>query len=56
MHTRHAQPPRSEGPQTVPVDFSKAMLSTLESFENASPLSLHRDQQAGASGFSKAPG
>ena len=53
MHEAHL--PCSEGPQPSPVGFSKAMLSTLGSFENASPWSLLTEQKAGASVFSKVP-
>ena len=53
MHEAHL--PCSEGPQPIPVGFSKAMLSTLGSFENASPWSLPTEQKAGASVFSKVP-
>lgn len=47
--------PCSEGPQPIPVGFSKAMLSTLGSFENASTWSLLTERKAGASVFSKVP-
>lgn len=56
MDTRDVHLPCSEGPQTIPVDFSEAMFLTLGSFENASPQGLHTDQKPGASVFSKAPG
>ena len=45
--------PCSEGSQPTQMGFSKAMLSTLGSFENASPQSLLTEHKAGASLFSK---